>query len=154
MAEEENIIAELHGHFDQMVRSTLAGGLGLAEQRARRRQSEAEAERAMAAEAARQLQARKRAEREAMALAAQLSIKQRAEERAADDDQAIGEELEVSWLDSESQVPTAYAGAGWDLSVLDHSVLDLDMDVDTELDLDPDVATELARPFSSTELGR
>jgi multidrug efflux pump subunit AcrA (membrane-fusion protein) len=149
MAEEENIVAELHGHFDQMVRSTLAGGLGLAEQRARRRQSEAEAERAMAAEAARQLQARKRAEREAMALAAQLSITQRAEERAADDDQAIGEDLEVSWLDSDPQVPTAYAGAG-----LGHSVLDLDMDVDTELDLDPDVATELARPFSSTELGR
>jgi hypothetical protein len=138
MAEEENIIAELHGHFDQMVRSTLAGGLGLAEQRARRRQSEAEAERAMAAEAARQLQERKRAEREAMALAVQPSITQRAEERSADDDQALGEELEVSWLQSG----------------LDHSVLDLDMDVDTELDLDLDVGTELARPFSSTELGR
>jgi len=149
MAEEENIVAELHGHFDQMVRSTLAGGLGLAEQRARRRQSEAEAERTMAAEAARQLQARKRAEREAMALAAQLSITQRAEERSADDDRAIGEDLEVSWLDSDPQVPTAYAGADWD-----RSVLDLDMDMDTELDLDPDVVTELARSFSSTELGR
>ena len=149
MAEEENIVAELHGHFDQMVRSTLAGGLGLAEQRARRRQSEAEAERAMAAEAARQLQARKRAEREAMALAAQLSITQRAEERSADDDRAIGEDLEVSWLDSDPQVPTAYAGADWD-----RSVLDLDMDMDTELDLDPDVVTELARSFSSTEHGR
>jgi hypothetical protein len=108
----------------------------------------------MAAEAARQLQARKRAEREAMALAAQLSITQRAEERAADDDHAIGEDLEVSWLESDPQVPTAYAGADWDHSVLGHSVLDLDMDMDTELDLDPDVGTELARPFSSTELGR
>jgi hypothetical protein len=103
----------------------------------------------MAAEAARQLQERKRAEREAMALAAQLSITQRAEERSAHDDQAIGEELEVPWLESDPQVPTTYVGAGWD-----HSVLDLDMDVDTELDLDPDVITELARPFSSTELGR
>jgi hypothetical protein len=108
----------------------------------------------MAAEAARQLQARKRAEREAIALAAQLSITQRAEERATHDDQAIGEELEASWLDSDPQVPTAVAGAGWDHSVLDHSVLDLDMDMDTELDLDLDVGTELARPFSSTELGR
>jgi hypothetical protein len=103
----------------------------------------------MAAEAARQLQARKRAEREAMALAAQLSITQRAEERAAHDDQAIGEELEASWPESEPPVPTAYAGAG-----LDHSALDLDMDMDTELDLDLDVDTALGRPFSVTDLGR
>lgn len=149
MAEEENIVAELHGHFDQMVRSTLAGGLGLAEQRARRRQSEAEADRAMAAEAARQLEERKRAEREAMALAAQLSITQRAEERSADDDQAIREELEVSWLESEPQVPTVFAGAG-----LDHSVLGLDMDMDSELDLDLDVDSALGRPVSLADLGR
>jgi hypothetical protein len=151
MAEEENIVAELHGHFDQMVRSTLAGGLGLAEQRARRRQSEAEAERAMAAEAARQLEERKRAEREGTALLAQLSMASREEERPTHADQSIDNEVEASWPESEPPLPTAYAGAG-----LDHSALGLDMDMDTELDLDLDldVDTALGRPFSVTDLGR
>ena len=149
MAEEENIVAELHGHFDQMVRSTLAGGLGLAEQRARRRQSEAEAERAMAAEAARQLEERKRAEREATALAAQLSMTSREQERATQADKRIDNELEASWPESEPLIPTASAGAE-----LDHSVLGLDMDMDSELDLDLDVDSALGRPVSIADLGR
>ena len=47
MAEEENIVGELHGHFDQALRTALSGGLQITEQRARRRQNEAEAERLM-----------------------------------------------------------------------------------------------------------
>jgi prophage DNA circulation protein len=74
MAEEENIVRELHGHFDQALRTALSGGLQFTEQRSRRRQHEAEAERLRAQEAARQLEERKRVEHEAAALLAQQSI--------------------------------------------------------------------------------
>src|ERR1700677_3092795 len=91
MAEEENIIGELHGHFDQTLRTALSGGLQITEQRARRRQHEAEAERLLAVEAARQLEERKRAEVQANALLVQQRIgleeAKRAEQsrRTADD---------------------------------------------------------------------
>ena len=74
MAEEENIVGELHGHFDQALRTALSGGLQITEQRARRRQNEAEAERLRAVEAARQLEERKRAEVQANALLVQQRI--------------------------------------------------------------------------------
>jgi len=60
MAEDENIVGELHGHFDQALRTALSGGLQITEQRARRRQNQAETERLLAVEAARQLEERKR----------------------------------------------------------------------------------------------
>jgi hypothetical protein len=74
MAEEENIVRELHGHFDQALRTALSGGLQITEQRARRRQHEAEAERLLEVEAARQLEECKRAEIQANALLVQQRI--------------------------------------------------------------------------------
>lgn len=92
MAEEENVVGELHGHFDQALRTALSGGLQITEHRARRRQQEAEAERLSAKDVARQLEARKRAEIEANALVVQQRIAADEAERA--ERSAVGEETE------------------------------------------------------------
>ena len=82
VAEDENIVGELNGHFDQALRTALSGGLQVSEQRARRRQHEAEAERILAKDVARQLEERRRAEIEANALLVQQRIATEETERA------------------------------------------------------------------------
>jgi hypothetical protein len=88
VAEEENVAQELHGHLNQMLRTTMSAGLQMTEQRARRHQHEAEAERRIAADTARQLEERKRAEREANVLVAEQSMARQEEDRAAEARQA------------------------------------------------------------------
>jgi hypothetical protein len=112
MAEEENIVGELHGHFDQSLRTALSGGLQITEQRARRRQNEAEAERLLAVEAARQLEERKRAEVQANALLVQQRITaeeaERAEQTRRTTDEAAERALETSGENATEDAPTAY----------------------------------------------
>ena len=112
MAEEENIVGELHGHFDQALRTALSGGLQITEQRARRRQNEAEAERLLAVEAARQLEERKRAEVQANALLVQQRITaeeaERAEQTRRTADEAAERAMETSGENATEDAPTAY----------------------------------------------
>ena len=111
MAEEENIIGELHGHFDQTLRTALSGGLQITEQRARRRQHEAEAERLLAVEAARQLAGRKRAEVMANALLVQQRLGLEEAERAEQwrrSDEVADRDVETADETATKGVPTAY----------------------------------------------
>jgi hypothetical protein len=112
MADEENIIGELHGHFDQTLRTALSGGLQITEQRARRRQHEAEAERLLAVEAARQLEERKRAEVQANALLVQqrmaLEEAERAEQSRRTADEVGERAVEASGETATEDAPTAY----------------------------------------------
>jgi hypothetical protein len=110
MAEEENIVGELHGHFDQAIRTALSGGLQITEQRARRRQHEAEAERLVAVEAARQLEERKRAEVQANALLVQQRTTAEEAERAEQSRRTADEAAEkvVHTATATDNAPTAY----------------------------------------------
>ncbi len=118
MAEEENIVGELHGHFDQALRTALSGGLQITEQRARRRQNEAEAERLRAVEAARQLEERKRAEVQANALLIQQRIAleeaertertERAERTRRTADAAAKRAVETPGETAAEDLPTAF----------------------------------------------
>jgi membrane protein involved in colicin uptake len=112
MAEGENIVGELHGHFDQALRTALSGGLQITEQRARRRQNEAEAERLLAAEATRQLEERKRAEVQANALLVQQRIAleeaERAEQTRRTADEAAEKAMETPGENATEDAPTAY----------------------------------------------
>jgi hypothetical protein len=108
VAEEESVAAELHGHLTQILRTALAGGLQVSEQRARRQQQEAEAERRTATEAAHQLQERKRAERAMNTLLAQQSIAREEAERAAQARRAADTAVEGAVETASKQVPTAF----------------------------------------------
>ena len=112
MAEEENIVGELHGHFDQALRTALSGGLQITEQRARRRQHEAEAERLLAVEAARQLEERKRAEVQANVLLVQQRIAveeaERAEQSRRTADEVAERAVETAGETATEDAPTAY----------------------------------------------
>jgi hypothetical protein len=112
MAEEENIVGELHGHFDQSLRTALSAALQITEQRARRRQNEAETERLLAVEAARQLEERKRAEVQANALLVQQRITaeeaERAEQTRRTTDAAAERAMETSGENATEDAPTAY----------------------------------------------
>jgi hypothetical protein len=111
MAEEENIIGELHGNFDQTLRTALSGGLQITEQRARRRQHQAEADRLLAVEAARQLEERKRAEIRANALLVQQRIGLEEAERAEQwrrTDEVADRVVETAGETATKQAPTAY----------------------------------------------
>jgi len=112
MAEEENIVGELHGHFDQALRTALSGGLQITEQRARRRQHEAEAERLLAVEAARQLEERKRAEIQANALLVQQRMAaeeaERAEQTRRTADETAERAMESPGENATEHAPTAY----------------------------------------------
>lgn len=96
MSEDENIAQELGGHLTQVLRTSLAGGLQLTEQRARRAQHDAETERRRATDAARQLEDRKRAERESNALLAQQAMVRQEQERADQTRQAAAEVLDAA----------------------------------------------------------
>jgi hypothetical protein len=110
MAEEENIAGELHGHFDQALRTALSGGLQIAEQRARRRQHEAEAERFLTKNVARQLEERKRAEIEANALLVQQRIAVQETERAEQSRRTVeaGRSPETAGERASQSAPTAF----------------------------------------------
>jgi len=109
MAEEENIVGELHGHFDQALRTALSGGLQITEQRARRRQNEAEAERLRAVEVARQLEERKRAEVQANALLVQQRIALEESERTRRTaDAAAQRAVETPGESAAEAAPTAF----------------------------------------------
>jgi hypothetical protein len=109
MAEEENIVGELHGHFDQALRTALSGGLQITEQRARRRQNEAEAERLLAVEVARQLEERKRAEVQANALLVQQRIALEESERTRRTaDSAAERAVETPGESAAEDSPTAF----------------------------------------------
>ena len=158
MSEEENIAAELHEHLTHSLRTALAGGLQIVDQRARNRHAEAEIERQQATEVARQLEERKRAEREMNALRAQQILVSQEQDRAdqahqaleaqrvVDEQRAIDDQRALDGLGagaeqrtggvaeilaSEHQLAGGHEGLGGS-----GTALDLDMDLNMELDLD------------------
>jgi septum formation inhibitor MinC len=109
MAEDENVAGELHGHFDQALRTALSGGLQITEQRARRRQHDAEAERHLAQDVAAQLAVRKRAE--ATALLVQQRLAAEEAERTEQSRRAVEEGTQrnqTAGADTTQRAPTAY----------------------------------------------